>query len=229
MGISSTHGTLSLLFLRKGYSLILCKDFFFIRVRPHTLCVCVCACDHPQSPDRGLLIITLIPNRQSQTYSSHVWRVLGIPMMPTANLEKNKISVQTCCSCVWRVLDIPMMQTASLENYKTSVQMYSSCVWRVLGIPMLPTASLEKNKISASIPTMWLLFQSIRSLLKKEKTHDMYVTLCFFPLVGLYFAAHPLLWAPKWFGLLVLPVLTLLVPYVVYQVSVNDSRLQGHG
>jgi uncharacterized membrane protein len=41
--------------------------------------------------------------------------------------------------------------------------------------------------------------------------------------------AHPLLWAPKWFGLLVLPVLTLLVPYVVYQVSVNDRRLQGHG
>lgn len=65
--------------------------------------------------------------------------------MPTANLEKNKISVQTCCSCGWRVLGIPMMSTASLENYKISVQMYSSCVWSVLGIPMLPTASLEKN------------------------------------------------------------------------------------
>lgn len=141
MGISSTHGTLPLLLLRKGYCLILFKDFYFTRVRPHTLCVC----DHPQSPDRGLLIITLIPNRQSPTYSSDVWRVLGISIMPTANLEKNKISVQTCCSCVWWVLGIPMMPTASLENYKISVQMYSSCVWSVLGIPLLPTASLEKN------------------------------------------------------------------------------------
>ncbi len=51
MGISCTHGTLSLLFLRKGYSLILCKDFFFIRVRPHTLCVCVLS--SPESRQRA--------------------------------------------------------------------------------------------------------------------------------------------------------------------------------
>jgi len=40
--------------------------------------------------------------------------------------------------------------------------------------------------------------------------------------------AHPWLWAPRWLGLLLLPVLTFLVPYALYQAVVN-SDLESHG
>jgi hypothetical protein len=42
-------------------------------------------------------------------------------------------------------------------------------------------------------------------------------------------AAHPLLFVPRWFGLLFLPVLTLLIPYLVYLVSLQDNNLQSAG
>lgn len=38
---------------------------------------------------------------------------------------------------------------------------------------------------------------------------------------------HPNLWVPKWFGLLLFPVLGLLIPYIMYQVACRDELLDG--
>jgi hypothetical protein len=43
-------------------------------------------------------------------------------------------------------------------------------------------------------------------------------------------AAHPLLWVPRWLGLLLLPVLTLLVPCSLYLIlSLRDGSIKNHG
>lgn len=39
--------------------------------------------------------------------------------------------------------------------------------------------------------------------------------------------AHPILWVPRWFGLLIFPVLQLVIPYVMYQVACRDEKLDG--
>ncbi|KAH8956541.1 hypothetical protein BDL97_07G044000 [Sphagnum fallax] len=41
--------------------------------------------------------------------------------------------------------------------------------------------------------------------------------------------AHPLLYGPRWFGLLFLPVFFVLISYLLYLVSLQDSRLQSAG
>ncbi|CAK9861421.1 unnamed protein product [Sphagnum jensenii] len=42
--------------------------------------------------------------------------------------------------------------------------------------------------------------------------------------------AHPLLWVPRWLGLLLLPVLTLLVPCSLYLIlSLWDGSIKNHG
>jgi uncharacterized membrane protein len=41
--------------------------------------------------------------------------------------------------------------------------------------------------------------------------------------------AHPWLFVPRWFGLLFLPVLTFLIPYLVYLVSLQDNNVQSAG
>ncbi|KAH9556854.1 hypothetical protein CY35_07G053000 [Sphagnum magellanicum] len=41
--------------------------------------------------------------------------------------------------------------------------------------------------------------------------------------------AHPLLYGPRWFGLLFLPELTFLISYLLYLVSLQDSRFQSAG
>ncbi|KAI5064272.1 hypothetical protein GOP47_0020942 [Adiantum capillus-veneris] len=38
---------------------------------------------------------------------------------------------------------------------------------------------------------------------------------------------HPVLWAPKWVGLLLFPILGLLIPYIMYQVASRDDMLNG--
>ncbi|MCO5600422.1 hypothetical protein L7F22_054535 [Adiantum nelumboides] len=38
---------------------------------------------------------------------------------------------------------------------------------------------------------------------------------------------HPVLWAPKWVGLLLFPILGLLIPYIMYQVASRDDMLDG--
>jgi hypothetical protein len=39
-------------------------------------------------------------------------------------------------------------------------------------------------------------------------------------------AGHPVLWVPKWLGLLLFPFLQFVIPYIIYQVACRDPDLK---
>eukprot|EP00250_Pteridium_aquilinum_P002157 c12361_g1_i2 orf=131-688(+) len=41
------------------------------------------------------------------------------------------------------------------------------------------------------------------------------------------FHGHPIVWIPKWMGMLLFPVLGVLIPYIMYQVVSRDDMLHG--
>jgi hypothetical protein len=42
------------------------------------------------------------------------------------------------------------------------------------------------------------------------------------------FAANPWIYAPRWFGIFFIPVLTLVIPYAIYQ-GIVSNNLDSHG
>ncbi|KAH9558676.1 hypothetical protein CY35_06G019700 [Sphagnum magellanicum] len=68
-----------------------------------------------------------------------------------------------------------------------------------------------------------LAFTSISLAIVDWPDTPAYVPLC------LHVHKHPFLWVLRWFSLLLLPVLTLVVPYILYLISLQDRHIATQG